>query len=247
MTSPGGGAPGLPGSGADDTKDISQRLADQMKNPAGAILGQVFARILSVLSGFLNLGDLLSNIARAITGNGVFGGDGPLADIFGFGQQTRVDLGDLQDTTQELLGIIGYAHGYISGGWSTIVGLGKRSVSYAIGRTVGVTRQSGAYYLHSKGLWVADAILNLDQSGVFVVDHAELQVRVYAPDGSLHFVRSAFDNTGMQTTLSVHVPFTVPSAGYYVEYWANVAAARNVATGSRFTGLSVEKRSSEVD
>ncbi|NKS98653.1 hypothetical protein GS498_19225, partial [Rhodococcus hoagii] len=64
-----------------------------------------------------------------------------------------VELAGLQSTTQKLLGIIGYAHGYITGGWSGQLGPAKRGVTGVIGPTEGVTRQSGAYYLHSKGLW----------------------------------------------------------------------------------------------
>ncbi|NKW63229.1 hypothetical protein GS937_01615 [Rhodococcus hoagii] len=74
-----------------------------------------------------------------------------LASLFGIVDGHTVELAGLQDTTQKLEGVIGYAHGYITGGWSGQLGPAKRSVTGVIGTTVGVTRQSGAYYLHSKG------------------------------------------------------------------------------------------------
>lgn len=250
MTSPGGGTPGLPGSGAEDTKDISQRLADQMKNPAGLILSQVFARILSVLSGFLSLGDLLGNIARAITGNGAFGGEGALVDIFGFGQQTRFDLGDLQDRTQDLEGVIGYSHSYSSGGISSNPTAGdiKLSMTNVIGSNVGTTFTNGGVVLLSKGLWVASLPLTADYyNPPFASYYVNAQIRVYAPDGSLHAQRIFEADTMSRTSLHVHLPFTVKTAGYRVEAWCNAAAGRGIKGGSVWNGLSVEKRSLEKE
>ncbi|NKV27752.1 hypothetical protein GS912_24620 [Rhodococcus hoagii] len=168
-----------------------------------------------------------------------------LASLFGIVDGHTVELAGLQDTTQKLEGVIGYAHGYITGGWSGQLGPAKRSVTGVIGTTVGVTRQSGAYYLHSKGLWVADARMNIDQAGFAVGTTTELQIRVYSPGGSLHAIAVSLHNTGARHPHVVHLPFTVPSAGYYVEFWADVPVARNAWGGSQFNGFSVEKRSLE--
>ncbi|MBM4517529.1 hypothetical protein GS432_20010 [Rhodococcus hoagii] len=168
-----------------------------------------------------------------------------LASLFGIVDGHTVELAGLQDTTQKLEGVIGYAHGYITGGWSGQLGPAKRSVTGVIGTTVGVTRQSGAYFLHSKGLWVADARMNIDQAGFAVGTTTELQIRVYSPGGSLHAIAVSLHNTGARHPHVVHLPFTVPSAGYYVEFWADVPVARNAWGGSQFNGFSVEKRSLE--
>lgn len=248
MTSPGGGAPGLPGSGAEDTKNLAQRVADQMKNPAGLILAQVFSRIVSVLSGFLNLGDLLDNIARAITGNGAFGGEGALVDIFGFGYDTRTDLGNLEDRTQDLEGVIGYSHSYSSGGISANPTAGdiKLSMTNVIGSNVGTTFANGGVVLASRGLWVASLPLTVDfyLAGSM---YTNAQIRVYAPDGSLYRQRIAEADSGERETHFVHLPFTVPTAGYRVEAWCNAAAGRGIKGGSTWNGLSVEKRSLEKE
>ncbi|NKS60609.1 hypothetical protein GS504_24460 [Rhodococcus hoagii] len=166
-------------------------------------------------------------------------------NLFGLIDTHTVELAGLQSTTQKLEGVIGYAHGYITGGWSGQLGPAKRSVTGVIGTTVGVTRQSGAYYLHSKGLWVADARMNIDQAGFAVGTTTELQIRVYSPSGALHAIAVSLHNTGARHPHVVHLPFTVPSAGYYVEFWADVPVARNAWGGSQFNGFSVEKRSLE--
>lgn len=246
MTTPGGGTPGLPGSGAEDTKDISGKVADKMKDPAGGILGQVFTRILNVLSGFLNLDDLLVSIANAITG-GIVGGSGPLFDIFNFGQTTRSDLGDLQDQTQKLQDVIGYSHSYSGGGISfQFSGDIKLGMTNQIGPHVGTTFTNGGVVLLSKGLWVADLALTMDYLSIGFV-YTNAQIRVYKPNGTLHAQRIAEADSGEKESHSVHLPFVVDSAGYYVEVWCNAAVGRGVRGGSIWNGLSVEKRSTETE
>ncbi|WNY15160.1 hypothetical protein SEA_MACGULLY_56 [Rhodococcus phage MacGully] len=167
--------------------------------------------------------------------------------ITGFRENTIPELAGLQSTTQKLEGIIGYAHGYANGGWSSDIGLAKRNaVDGIIGPTLGVTRQTGSYYLSSKGLWVADARINIDQAGIGVAGTTELQVRVYAPNGALHAVATSLENTDRRHCHVIHLPFTVPTAGYYVEMWTDVPGLRNAWGGSHFNGFSVEKRSMET-
>lgn len=181
------------------------------------------------------------------SGTGFNGMNGFFNGLLGIIDGHTVELAGLQSTTQKLEGIIGYAHGYIAGGWSGQLGPAKRGVTGVIGPTEGVTRQAGAYYLHSKGLWVADGRLNIDQAGILVGTTTELQIRVYSPGGSLHAIAVSLENTGGRHCHVVHLPFTVPSAGYYVEFWADVPVARNAWGGSQFNGFSVEKRSLETE
>lgn len=179
-------------------------------------------------------------------GRGFNGLSSFLGGLLGTVDGHGTELADLQDKTQKLEGVIGYAHGYINGGWSGQLGLAKRSIDRAIGPTVGVTRASGAYYLNSKGLWVADARLNVNTAGFGVGTTTELHIRVYSPGGSLHATAASLATTAERHCHSVHLPFTVPSAGYYVEFWADVPLARDALGGSHFNGFSVEKRSMET-
>ena len=75
----------------------------------------------------------------------------------------------------------------------------------------------------------------------------ELETRVFAPDGSLHFIRTASADISQRLTLAVHTPFVVPSSGYRLEMHLNAAVGRGVEGGSRWNGLSVEKKSSETN
>ena len=161
--------------------------------------------------------------------------------------QQQIELAGLQDRTQKLEGVIGYAHAYASGGISMSLGSVKYSMSNQIGPVVGATMTNGPFILGSKGLWVADAHMSFDYYTIpFGVTKISLSIRVYAPNGSLHAIRTARDDTDQDGTLAVHEPFTIPSAGYYAEMWINAAIGRGVFGGSEWNGLSIEKRSTET-
>lgn len=167
--------------------------------------------------------------------------------LFGGGVAgTQSELAGLQSRTQKLEGVIGYAHAYANGGISLSLGSVKYPMSNQIGPVVGATMTNGAFILGSKGLWVSDAHMSFDYYNIpFGVTKISLSIRVYAPNGSLHAIRTARDDTDQDGTLTVHMPFTVPSAGYYVELWINAAVGRGVFGGSEWNGLSVNKISTE--
>ncbi|MDI9900527.1 hypothetical protein QM716_11755 [Rhodococcus sp. IEGM 1409] len=165
--------------------------------------------------------------------------------LFGGGVAgTQSELAGLQSRTQKLEGVIGYAHAYANGGISLSLGSVKYPMSNQIGPVVGTTMTNGAFILGSKGLWVADGQATFDflNAGVKKIS---MTLKVYAPNGSEHFKRTSIFDTGEQNTRSVHMPFTVPSAGYYVELWVNAAFGRGVFGGSEWNGLSVNKISTE--
>lgn len=166
--------------------------------------------------------------------------------LFGGGvADTQTELAGLQDRTQELEGVIGYAHAYANGGFSLSLGSVKYPMSNPIGRVVGATMTNGSFVLGSKGLWVADGQATFDIYRVGV-KKISVTLKVFAPGGSLHFQRTALTTTEEEFTHSVHMPFTVPSAGYYVELWVNAAVGRGVYGGSEWNGLSVSKISTET-
>lgn len=166
--------------------------------------------------------------------------------LFGGGvAETQTELAGLQDRTQVLEGVIGYAHAYADGGISLSLGSVKYPMSNQIGRIVGATMTNGSFILGSKGLWVADGQASFDSYAVGV-KAISVTLKVYTPSGSEYFKRSSVFDTGAQNTRSVHMPFTVPSAGYYVELWVNAALGRGVFGGSEWNGLSVSKISTET-
>ncbi|MFC1474125.1 hypothetical protein [Rhodococcus qingshengii] len=165
--------------------------------------------------------------------------------LFGGGVAgTQSELAGLQSRTQKLEGVIGYAHAYANGGISLSLGSVKYPMSNQIGPVVGATMTNGSFILGSKGLWVADGQASFD-SVAAGVRKISLTLKVYAPNGSEHFKRTSVFDTGEQNTRAVHMPFTVPSAGYYVELWVNAAFGRGVFGGSEWNGLSVNKISTE--
>lgn len=166
--------------------------------------------------------------------------------LFGGGvADTQTELAGLQDRTQELEGVIGYAHAYANGGISLSLGSVKYPMSNQIGRVVGATMTNGSFILGSKGLWVADGQATFDSVAVGV-KKISITLKVYTPGGSEYFKRTSVFDTGEQNTRSAHMPFTVPSAGYYVELWVNAALGRGVFGGSEWNGLSVSKISTET-
>ncbi len=67
------------------------------------------------------------------------------SDKFFAGQEeTHAELAGLQDRTQKLEGVIGYAHAYASGGISLSLGSVKYSMSNQIGPVVGATMTNGS-------------------------------------------------------------------------------------------------------
>ncbi|MGW6376216.1 hypothetical protein ACWFRB_09155 [Rhodococcus sp. NPDC055112] len=154
---------------------------------------------------------------------------------------------DLQDKTQKLEGVVGYCHTYSLGGSSnSIAGDIRIPIDAQIGPIVGATIANGAIYLSSKGLWVADAQLSAEGYTALGSTYMNIQIRVYSPSGTLHAQRIAEADTTSRESLLVHVPFVVPSAGYYVELWGNAAFGRGSRGGNVWNGMSVEKRSTET-
>lgn len=196
--------------------------------------------------------DVTEESAKALTTGGARGAFGNAQNEFRTNiknpiEAQQVELAGLQSRTQKLEGVIGYAHAYASGGISLSLGSVKYSMSNQIGPVVGATMTNGSFILGSKGLWVADAHMSFDYYTVpFGVTKISMSIRIYAPNGSLHAIRTSRDDTDQDGTLAVHEPFTIPSAGYYAEMWVNAAIGRGVFGGSEWNGLSVEKRSTET-
>lgn len=202
---------------------------------AGQFEGGILGWVLNLIGGAV--GEAITNVTNFF--NDLFDGlDGRVGTH-------DTELAGLQDKTQKLEGVIGYGHAYSTASISLSLGSVRYGMTNTIGPTVGVTWPNGAVYLGSKGLWIADAQVTLDVYAVGAQE-VELGIKVFAPNGSLHAQRYSRFNTGETITLAVHMPFTVPSAGYYVELWVNAAIGRGIFGGSAWNGLSVNKISMET-
>ena len=205
-------------------------------------------------------GGLFEFLFRLITGDsGWFGSNGFVGGIFSriveattlqgmrWGQMDKQaeDLGKLQDQTQYLLGVLGYAHSYATSELSLTLGDMKRPMTNQIGRAIGVQFVNGAFVLQTRGLWVADAHQTFDE---YLVGSQGIWcgIRVYSPSGALFAERYTHATESQASTLTVHLPFTVPAPGYRVEMWVHAALGRGIWGGSANAGLSVKKEDTET-
>lgn len=164
--------------------------------------------------------------------------------------QSKQQLGDLQDKTQKLLGVIGYAY---STHTDTIkcAGLDTWTVipqNRVIGASVGAElTTSGRIRLNSKGLWFIQSQLLFDWYAFDVARRIQHQIRVYDPHGNLHAIKESIEDSTIKTTTTCLLPVTVPAAGYTVEVRVTGALGRGVLGGEQSSFLSVDKRSQETN
>lgn len=161
--------------------------------------------------------------------------------------QQSQELAELQDQNQKLLGVIGYGHATPSNelktnGFSRWLRL---NMDRQVGPMVGMHINDGKIYLESKGLFFIQCQTTHDWYGVR--DKVQTSVRVYDPMGNLHAEKTSVEDSSTQATVTVLMPVTVPSAGYYVEVWVAGALGRTVFPGQTKTFLSVDKRSQEEE
>lgn len=174
-----------------------------------------------------------------------FRGSDIVGDILGFLGTHDQQIEDLQDKTQELAGVIGY-------GCLTSVGAsgsgGKQVAPFSsqIGPAVGVTRSANGWVLGSKGLWRADA-MQFFGNYTLGFNQIDMDIRVYAPDGSLFLQRFNHNENAGSATLTSLVSFVVPTAGYRVEVWEQAAVGRGMFAGNSYSSLNVTKISDETE
>ncbi|MDV6276364.1 hypothetical protein R3Q06_22965 [Rhodococcus erythropolis] len=199
----------------------------------------------NIFSGFANIGQMLGDLANAFLGGGSFG-PGPLKSIKDRSVAVSADLAGLQSRTQQLEGVIGYAHSYCTGG--APVGNADTFIplNIPVGPTVGVTRTGNRFVLGSRGLWVAQAQIGYDSISSILNTYINAQIRIYTPGGTLFAHGIAETVTETQHTCTVQMPFVVPAAGYYAELWGFMGLTRGIKGGSSWTRMSVQKVSSET-
>lgn len=214
-------------------------VVDGILAPVNAVINQVIdifnglvvTPINSAIAGVMDwFNGIVGDVAGALTGLTT--------------KASTTDLAALQADVTALEGVVGYCHAYCSGGFSMSAGDMFIPVNVQIGPSVGVVYTSNTVYLASKGLWVADLNINIDLLNVGIV-YTNAQIRVYTPGGSLYAQRIMEADTDKRHSLSCHLPFAVPTGGYYVQVWANAGLGRGFKGGSVWNALSVEKRSTE--
>ena len=208
-------------------------------------------------------GGLFEFLFRLITGDsGWFGSNGFVGGIFSriveattlqgmrWGQidDHEETIVDLQDKTQELLDVVGYGCSYMNTTTSTDFKGTKKKMAFStqVGRLVGCTMDGYGYVLGSKGLWRADLQMTFDVYAIGVKD-LDMDIRVYAPDGSLYDQQLFPDSTGSRAARTNVYSFIVPSAGYKVYAYAQCALGRQMLGGNGRSGFYVTKISGETN
>ncbi|MGW8538827.1 hypothetical protein ACWGK5_32400 [Rhodococcus qingshengii] len=212
----------------------NREIRDKAEGTRGGLLG-------GLLSGFLNLGQLLNDLATALSGGGVFG-PGPLRDIRD-GQldyNSRVDL---------LEGVRGYGAAYMTSNPAVVAGATRMPFSGQLGPLKGVqVLAGGGLLLESEGLWQISAT-TLAKSTVFGGgDETVMYLSVRKPGGGVIFseIPDVKRPGGARLTHHVTAPFVIPEPNYEVHVWVTSAKWRNFAGGTWYSRLSAIKHDNRV-
>ena len=235
-----------------DRETLARLANEDMHTELEGVRGNLFTKL---FSGFLNIGKVIGGIADAVTG--IFSGGGFLDDIFGWGREKEVEILDLQDRTQILEGITGYASFVMPvNRWLGIDANdpGKRVLPFTqqVGPWVGVDTGGGAgngkVRLLSKGLWRVDAQTRA-RATTYTGGHKNyIQIIVLAPNGSIWSLKESETDTNENGygTLKVDHTFVVPAAGYFVTTNVYSDRWRWFLGGTKYSSFSLVKHSSEA-
>lgn len=228
-------------------QEISTMLADKKD------IGDIEAFLAGIPQKISNdLANFAQGIITSIKGKTET--DDPFSELQGiFNKQNKIinqqatDLAELQDKTQQLLGVIGYGFYTIPTNIST-VGANKwvkLNLTSQVGPKVGCHEENGSIILDSKGLYFLSAQVNFD----FIAVSARVQcsLRVYDPQGNLHAEKLSIMDSLTLTTVTTLMPVTIPSQGYKVELYVQGQIIRGVFAGQNNTFLSIDKRSQEEE
>lgn len=219
------------------------------------------------LPGQLNLWSVLMDMLNNLLG-GILTGNGAglatpfafLADLVGLrwlqADETEQSVGDLQDRTQQLEGVIGHGSAYMptSPGATTSaerMPFGTTEAS-RVGPQVGVEwLGDGRVRLLSRGLWDVSAQVEF-WGGLLMPPGTFMDVVVRNPSGGLFYRMKAKASTSDNVTVTNVTSVTVPDAGYTVEVQAWTSSIplggtfRGISGGLETTRLMVRKISQET-
>lgn len=200
------------------------------------------------------VGNILAGIGQALAG-GVGGIFQPISDGM---KPIRDAQLDLQNRTDLLEGVQGYAHAYmtknINAQWS--LGDNWRTMPFdgQVGPSVGATvRSDGRVEMGSEGLWLIYAKTHGRATGFTGGGGVTMRVNVYRPNGSVYssaYVRGtslvdavAYGNVSLVGV----VPAVIDEPGCYVQVDTWTAAWRWWDGGTQLSSLSVVKQSSNTE
>lgn len=204
------------------------------------------------------VGNILAGIGQALTG-GLGGIFQPISDGM---KPIRDAQLDLQNRTDLLEGVQGYAHAYMTKNINAQWNLGNnwRTMPFdgQVGPAVGATvRSDGRVSMDSVGLWLIYAKTHGRSTGFTGGGGVTMRVNVYRPDGSAYssaYVRGtslvdagAVISTYGNVSLVAVVPVVIDEPGCYVQVDTWTAAWRWWDGGTQLSSLSVVKQSSNTE
>ena len=204
------------------------------------------------------VGNILAGIGQALTG-GLGGIFQPISDGM---KPIRDAQLDLQNRTDLLEGVQGYAHAYMTKNVNAQWNLGNnwRTMPFdgQVGPAVGATvRGDGRISMDSVGLWLIYAKTHGRATGFTGGGGVTMRVNVYRPDGSAYssaYVRGtslvdagAITSTYGNISLVGVVPVVIDEPGCYVRVDTWTAAWRWWDGGTQLSSLSVVKQSSNTE
>ena len=239
-----------------DTATVSSLQSTTEESAKAAMRAPIESSWGSARGNFV--GNILAGIGQALTG-GIGGIFQPISDGM---KPIRDAQLDLQNRTDLLEGVQGYAHAYmtknINAQWS--LGNNWRTMTFdgQVGPSVGATvRSDGRVEMGSEGLWLIYAKTHGRSTGFTGGGGVTMRVNVYRPDGSAYssaYVRGtslvdagAIVSTYGNVSLVAVVPVVIDEPGCYVRVDTWTAAWRWWDGGTQLSSLSVVKQSSNTE
>ncbi|MGB3358113.1 MAG: hypothetical protein WA972_20980 [Rhodococcus qingshengii] len=198
-------------------------IHDAAELTRGGLLG-------GLLSGFLSLGQLLNDLATALSGSGVFG-PGPLRDI-------RDGQLDLNNNVELLSPLLDFGSVYMSESTS-IFSSGLMNFDTQIGPMQRCRKGNSGIVLDAEGLW--DIRAQLWFGTTIGNERCGWEIRVYRPNGTLYSVQRAQKNSQSEQSDTNITSVVVPAAGFYIQVWVTqIANIRSVLAGPSRNRLTVQ-------
>lgn len=194
--------------------------------------------------GLTSAGSLFDRIANLASG---------FSGWFDDSQDQASAIADLQDVTQTLEGVVGYASRYMSTGAGVQTSPTTLNFDVKKGPSEGVTLLSGGRFrLDSKGLWRFEAQVKFNDSK-WSPPRCYMDIVIRDPSGVEVGRLEAMNTSDAPLTITNVMPYVIPTAGYTVEVqaWTSSlpligAAWRTIGSGLQQTNFSVFKISSET-